>query len=285
MSWEDDREVITQKYFELINLSNLELFGVIKEHLDESNQIFPIIKFILARVEVVLQLTISDKLWDAEIILRSAFETTIKFIFITTSTGEERDIKLEEYWDSLSKINSLKLSDQAKRNLRFFGDSQMHRFAYLPLILSEEKELELRQKWTKAERQKIEQKWSFTEMINQISKKNEGTGLEMILALGHGYRMSSHVIHGDETGIGIIDERESRTPEERDKAHRGHYLRLFSDALSICSLIGIETMAFLSLSEKRKFFFDNVAKLKEIEALEEKYKGKVFDDPDYDQYR
>lgn len=285
MNWNKDKEIITQKYFELINLSNLELFGVIKENLDESNRIFPIIKFVLSRLETVTDLTINDKLWDAEIILRSAFETTVKLMFITTSTGEERETKLEEYWNSLSQINSIKQSEQAKRNMLFFGDSEIHRLAYSPLILSEERELELRQKWTKAERQKVEQKWSFTEMINQISKQNTGNPLEMILALSHGYRMGSHVIHGDETGILIIEERESRTKEEQDKVNQAHYLKLLSDSLTICSFIGIETMAFLNLSEKRKFFFDNVAKLKEIEDLEEKYKGRVFDDPDYDKYR
>lgn len=285
MNWNKDKEIITQKYFELINLSNLELFGTIKENLDESNRIFPIIKFVLSRLETVTELTFNDKLWDAEIILRSAFETTVKLIFITTSTGEERETKLEEYWTSLSEINSIKQSEQAKRNMLYFGDSEIHRLAYSPLILSEEKESELRQKWTKAERQKVEQKWSFTEMINQISKKNAGTPLEMILGLGHTYRMGSHVVHGDETGILIIDERESRTPEEQNKAHRGHYLRLFSDALSICTLIGAETMTFLGLPEKRKFFFENVTKIKEIQSIKEKYEGKVFDDPDYDQYR
>lgn len=285
MNWNEDKEIITQKYFELINLSNLELFGVIKENLDESNRILPIIKFVLSRLETVTNLTLNDKLWDAEIILRSAFETTVKLVFITTSTGLERETKLEEYWTSLSQINSIKQSEQAKRNMLFFGESEIHRLAYSPLILSEEKESELRKKWSKAERQKVEQKWSFTEMINQISKKNAGTPLEMILGLGHTYRLGSHVIHGDETGILIIEERESRTREEQDKAHRGHYLRLFSDALSICSIIGIETMVFLGLFNKKHYFIENVARLKEIEALEEKYKGKVFDDPDYDHFK
>lgn len=284
MNWEEDKETITETYDELIYQSKWELFSVIREHLDESRKIFPLIEFILTRVETVTQLTTNDKLWDAEIILRSAFETTIKLLFNTTSTHEERDIKIVEYWTSLSEINRLKQSEQAKRNMLFFGESEIHRLAYSPLILTEELESELRKKWTKAERQKVEQKWSLTEMIKLISKKHVGTPLEMILALGHGYRIGSHVIHGDETGIGIIKERESRNPEERAKAHQGHYLRLFSDSFIICSLVGIETMSFLGLSEKRNFFFENIAKLKEIEALEKKYKNKVFEDSDYEKF-
>ena len=229
MNWSEDKLEITQKYFEVINLNNLELIAILRDHIDEVNPIYPLIEFVISRLETVTTLVIDDRIWDAEIILRSALETFTKFLFITTAEKDEQKKRIEEYWISLAEINKLKLSEQGKKNLKHFGNSELHRLAYLPLVLSEEDENELRKKWTKSERQKVEQKWSFTEMILSISKAYEGKPLEMLITLTHSYRMSSHVMHGDETGILIIKERESRSQEEYQKAHAGHYLRLLSD--------------------------------------------------------
>lgn len=107
----------------------------------------------------------------------------------------------------------------------------------------------------------------------------------MLVTLAHSYRMSSHVMHGDETGVLIIEERESRKQEEKDKANAGHYLRLMSDCSVYSAFVAIETMSFLNLPDKRKFFFENQNTLEDIQELIKKYQGKVFDDPDYDKYR
>lgn len=285
MNWSEDKLEITQKYFEVINLNNLELIAILRDHIDEVNPIYPLIEFVISRLETVTTLVIDDRIWDAEIILRSALETFTKFLFITTAEKDEQKKRIEEYWISLAEINKLKLSEQGKKNLKHFGNSELHRLAYLPLVLSEEDENELRKKWTKSERQKVEQKWSFTEMILSISKAYEGKPLEMLITLTHSYRMSSHVMHGDETGILIIKERESRSQEEYQKAHAGHYLRLLSDCSVYCAFLGIETASFLNLKEKRQFFFKNREQLQSIDELVEKYQGKVFEDKDYDKYR
>lgn len=285
MSWEKDKDKITQKYFEAINVNNVQLFGIIKENLPKMQPILPLIEFIFSRLETVTALILDNRIWDAEIILRSALETFTKFLFITTADKDEQTIRINEYWNSLAEINSIKQSEQAKRNLDHFGESEIHKIAYLPMILTQEEENKLRKKWTKSERQKVEQKWSFTEMIFSISKNYRGKPLEMIVALTHSYRMSSHVMHGDETGILIIRERESRSKEEYEIAMNGHYLRLLSDTFIYCAFIAIETMDFLSLEQNKKFFFENQKSLDDIQELVQKYHEKVFEDPDYDKYK
>ncbi len=285
MNWDKDKIIITERYFETINISNIELFGIIRENLDELNQVFPIIKFILSRLDTVSVLATNDRLWDAEIILRSALETFLKFMYISISTGDERTKRIDEYFNLLSEISSIKQSAQAKTNLEFFGESEVHRLAYSPQILDNVLEQELRNKWPKPDRQRLEQSWSFSEIIRAISRANKGKPLEMLITLTHSYRMSSHVMHGDETGVLIIEERESRSQEEKDKAKAGHYLRMLSDCSVYSSLLAIETMNFLGLNDKKKFFFENQNQLNDIEELVEKYSGRVFDDPDYDKYR
>lgn len=285
MSWDKDKQLITERYFETININNLELFGIIQENLSELNKVFPIIKFIISRLETVSMLTTSDRLWDAEIILRSALETLLKFMYISTSKGDERVKRIDEYFNLLSEISSIKQSTQAKTNLEFFGDSEIHRLAYSPQILDDQVEKELRNNWPKSDRQRLEQSWSFSEIVRSISRVNKDKPLEMLITLTHSYRMSSHLMHGDETGVLIIEERESRTNEEKDKANRGHYLRLLSDCSVYSSLLAIEIMNFLKLDDKKKIFFKIQNQLDDIQELVKKYHGKVFDDPDYEKYR
>jgi hypothetical protein len=283
--WEDDKQIILEKHFEVINSNNLLLFGTLKDYIVEINPILPLIEFIISRIETVTSLIINDILWDAEIILRSALETFIKLLFITTSSGEEMEKRIHEYWYSLAEINSLAMSEQGKRNLKCFGNIELHKLAFLPLILSDENEKLLRDKWSHKKRHELEQKWSFSEMLKSISNSYNGQPMEMLLALTHSYRMSSHVMHGDELGISIIKERDNRTQEERDKADRGHFLRLISDCCTYCAFVGNESMNFLGLQDKRIIFLKSMRNLDSIQDIIAKYSGKVFEDTDYDKYR
>lgn len=183
----------------------------------------------------------------------------------------------------MAEINQLKQSEQAKKNLHHLGQHETNYLAYTPLVLSEEKENEIRAKWTKAERQKIEQKWSFTEMVNTLAKNYRGQPMEIFVTLLHSYRMSSHVTHGDETGILIIRERDGRPLLEREQANFAHYLRILSDVYEFCRLTAIETMFFLNL--KRDFFIKLQENLNDVKQLIDKYHSDLFKDKDYDVYR
>jgi len=283
MTWIEDKHRVTEAYFTTINLNNLELFRIIKLHFDKVEQILPLIEFMIERFETVTVLTMDDRIWDAEIVLRSGIEILVKFLFITTADKVEQEKRIDEFWNQLEEVNLIKQSEQAKKNLKHLGQYELHNLANMPLLLSEEREQELREKWTKVKRHKLEQKWSFSEIVSSLSKNFRGKPLEMFETISHGYRMSSHVMHGDETGILIIRERNSRPQADRDLAYFCHYLRLLSDVSSYCSLVSIETMNFLGL--KADFFFENQAALNEINKLTEKYHNDLFSDKDYDKFR
>ena len=97
--------------------------------------------------------------------------------------------------------------------------------------------------------------------------------------------MSSHVTHGDETGIQIINERDSRPEEDRNKAYRGHFLRLFSDCFAFTIQIGILTMTYLDLQDEKIHFVNIMEQINDIKDLEAKYKDKIFEESYYDKYR
>ncbi len=283
--WEEDKIAIEEKYLELLNGSNILLFGIVKDHLVAAQPIIPIVTFIMQRLETVVELTSSYRIWDAEIVLRSAMETFVKLLYITTASDDDRSKRLDEFWISLAEINSIKMSEQAKKNLKIFGESEVHRVAYMPLLLPEHLEVELSEKWPRKKRQEVEKRWSFTEIINYIASERKGTPWENITALSHGYRMSSHVAHGDEIGIQIIEERNSRSDEERNKSDRSHYLRLLSDCLVFTTQTGAMTMLYLELDNDQHLFFDIMKDIQSIEELEAKYKDKIFEESYYDKYR
>jgi hypothetical protein len=283
MNWLEDKKYITERYFEAINICNVELYGRIKNHLDEVRPIYPLIGFIIERLVTVTDLTTRDRIWDAEIVHRTALETFIKFLFITSAKKEEQQLRLNEYWNDLEEINRLKQSEQAKKNLAQFGHIEIMRLASAPNVVSHEEEIRLRTKWTKVNRQKLEQKWAFSEILNSLIEDYKGQPMEMFIGLAHSYRMASHVGHGDETGILIIVEREQRSEEQKDIANFAHYLRLMSDSFSYCMWTATETMHFIN--DDPNFFLELNTSLNDIRKLSHQYSLKLYDDPDYDKYR
>lgn len=177
------------------------------------------------------------------------------------------------------------MSGQAKLNLKYFNNSEIYKLAYSPLILPQESEEKLKEKWPRKKRQELENRWSFTQMVKEISAKFKGTPLECFILMTYGYRMGSHIAHGDETGIQIIAERDSRPEIEKNRAYRGHFLRLLNDCLCYTIATGAITMSFLNLKKEETYFWELLKKADNIKDLENKYSRKVFDDPAYDKYR
>lgn len=280
---EEDKAIISEKIFSAINISNIELFGVMKHHLEAVKPVYPIIEFIIERLIAVTNLSIQSLVWDAEIVYRSALETFVKFLYITTATDEEQPTRLNEFWEDLEEINKIKLSEQAKKNLKLFNGQEISRLAFSPLLLSEEHENELRTKWPRVKRKQLEQKWSFSQIVVALSLNYRGYPMESFIGLTHSYRMASHVSHGDETGILIIRERNSRILREKDIADFSHFLRLMSDSFLFTVWTGIETLMFLK--QDPKFFLELKKSLEDLNPILDKYHLQVFDDPLYNRFR
>lgn len=280
---EEDRKIITERYFEAINICNSELFRQIKDDVENIKPIYPLVEFLIQRLSTVTSLTIQNLVWDAEIVCRCALETFIKFVFITSADEQEQEIRLREFWTDLAEIKSIKLSEQAKKSLTLFSEHEIAHLAYSPLVLSEEEELRLKTKWPRVKRQELEQKWSFSEIIATLAKNYRGKPLEAFIGFAYSYRMGSHVSHGDETGILIMLEREYRPPEEKDIANFAHYIRLLSDSFVFSVWTAVETLTYIK--KDVKFFLDLQKSMDDLHTITDKYHLKVFDDPLYNKFR
>lgn len=283
MDWEKDKLTIVNQYYECIEANNRELFSRLDNDISKSKSIYQLVKFIDDRLSAVWFLTINDKLWDADIIDRSVLEALMKLNFIVYApTDEEKKKRLNEFWNDLWEINSLKHSEHSKKHLKHFPD-KLSQLAHLSVILTDKEEEELKSKWNRKDRKALEQKWSFSEILFSLIKDYKGQTFEMMIGLAHEYRMCSHIAHGDETGINIIAERKSRPDDQRQIVNRGHFIKLLSNCLAYASWTSIVAMDFLKAD--KIFFFNNHSRIEQVKDLEKYYHEEVFNDPDYDKYK
>jgi len=220
-----------------IRKARRECADILREPVTELSKIDPafagsitsFLRFIYERQETLLLLTETGRYWDAQIIARPINEALAKLLFISSAKGKERETRIREYWHDLSEVNALRQSDMAKR-LATDAKTEALRRPYLPMILSEEAEATLRAKWTKQKRKRLEQKWSYSEITSWLNERLKSRGPEILSPFSHHYKMSSHLMHADETGLGVMEERASRSPAEVSIAETAHLAMHASDA-------------------------------------------------------
>lgn len=184
-----------------------------------------------------LNLLLQDwKLWDSDILMRSATECATRFIFVSISEPTERANRIEEYEVALNEIDDLQWSEKAKPAVAASTDSDTTMLLG-GVVLSPEREAELRARWPKAKRAQLKQKWSFSEMVRQLSEfHDDGIDLRHYKSLLHGYGLSSHLIHADQTAINMFWDRQEREPHVRKMQEQAHFARLATTQVSILFL-------------------------------------------------
>ncbi len=82
MDWIKDKAVISGDYIEAMNICNLKIFELVGSNFEEIKEAYPLIEYVIERMNAVIALTQQDMLWDADILVRSGLETLVKFGFI-----------------------------------------------------------------------------------------------------------------------------------------------------------------------------------------------------------
>lgn len=146
------------------------------------------------------------------------------------------------------------------------------------LILTSDEEETLRSRWSKARRQALKQKWSFSEMVRQLDKWTKPLfKVDLFSASIHSYGISSHLIHADESGIGLTNDRKRREDEERRLMEETHAHNLM-DLVLVSSMLmtaGLATALRIRVDETSKLIaeFNGIHSYKEpvVESLVEKW--------------
>ena len=212
-------------------------------------------------VNVLLQV---GKLWDADIIMRSALECVTRFIFVGIAPPGERERRIYEYVVGLNEIENIQRSEKAK-NFVSVSTDEIEVMLVGGVVLSPEREAELRDRWPKSKRSIIKQKWSFSEMAREITGFQDGfldlTGYKALL---HRYGLSSHLIHADQTAIDLSWDRENREPQVKKALEQAHYARLATEQVSMLFMCW-RVMAYAMGAESR-----NVEVVKSLRKLNER---------------
>lgn len=204
----------------------------------------PLVRFVTAQLlidchlssESILLLIREQKEWDADIIARALTEGSLKFTYMLDGSPTETKTKVTEYWELLPEFYAIKHSERAKRLLEEVPNPESPEWQpFRDLIIDDEHIQKIRTLYSRQERQALEEKWSFAGICRTFSLSNN-SGLKLLSHLAHGYGMSSHLLHKDADGIGMVWERYTRPPEKQAAVKMGHAARIVSDVCSFSKL-------------------------------------------------
>lgn len=222
-----------------------ECYDVAKPYIEpDCAGLDPYVRFVIAQLfischlssESALILVRNGKEWDSDVICRSVLEGSIKFVYLLNGDDASRKQRAEEYWELLPSFSAIKRSDRARALLSALENSEDESWRPFWDLIVESEEIEtIRSRYNKKQRHIIEQRWSFTDIVKDFSKEDL-PGLNLLVHLSHGYVMSSHVLHMDGDGVGMIWERYQRSPENYYAISIAHAARVVSDVCSFSAL-------------------------------------------------
>ncbi len=181
--------------------------------------------------ESSLLLSAYGQLWDAEVVLRSVAEATLKFAYIL-QTHEDFKQRIHEYSVDHFNISLLRDDHKIREVLSALGDTDSREWKPLrDRLLPDEQLDDLKKSYSRATRRSIESKWGVAGILETFRRSGDTTS-SRLRGLLHGYALASHIQHADYIGISVPDDRERRDPARRDAIHLAHLSRTISDAFS-----------------------------------------------------
>lgn len=183
------------------------------------------------RSQATLMLTSWSMPWDAEIVLRAFYETAAKVLLLTKSPKAQQEKLLTEFWDDFDSIHTIRRARKAAFALGTPGESETDRDVFEALINPDYNDLSHRH--NKAARKEIEQRWSFSEIIETLSRLGDGEDVRHVRSLLHMYGMASHFVHGDKTALDMAHDRVTRPEPERSIVAAAQAARIHSDIVHL----------------------------------------------------
>lgn len=218
--------------------------------------------------ESILMLTGYDAIWEADILLRSLFEGTIKYIFMMQGCLKEKNNLIEEYYSIVPEMQKIGDHEKAVEAINIFKSKGIEKHPFQLSLLKDEELKKLKEKYPKSRIRELSQEWSYKNILkNLIEKDNK---YEVLATTLYTYSFSSHLIHYDGECLkqrsGTLINNVVRNDESLDLAH---LLRIISNVVSLGTLRVSEYVKVYNLDVKQyeENFNDNFAFLNEIETI------------------
>jgi hypothetical protein len=175
------------------------------------------------------------KLWDAEILLRTVAESSLKLTFICIGDESEQQARTDEFLVVLPEIARLKRHRRAEELIHRVAD--VHPEQWRPItdvLLSPEEYQALNARYPKARRDSIEKRSGFARIAEELGRS--GKQFQDLVAMMYSYGMGSHAVHQDGDAILMMWEREQRGEERIRAVEQAHGARGISDVVTFAYL-------------------------------------------------
>ncbi|RII32952.1 hypothetical protein D2A34_19135 [Clostridium chromiireducens] len=219
-------------------------------NISEYNQFVSIQLFtnLYATSESILFLVREYRVFDADILLRSVIEGSVKYIYLMNGDLETDSEIIKEYYDLIPEMQKLSEHRKAVEALELFKLYSVQKHPFETSILTEEEINLLQEKYPNKIRKSLEQKWGFGTLLKEIVKYDKK--YESLFGLYYAYSLSSHFMHQDGEGIKMIYEgmRENaiKSNYELDK---GHAVRIISNVLSLSVIRASEYLSKYNIND------------------------------------
>jgi hypothetical protein len=213
-----------------------EIAGLFERYGETTPDVTPTLKrlfwYLSERNQAVSFLVSWGYSWDAEIILRSFYETAAKILFICFAEDQDKPELMDEFWNKLGSINDRRRARKAEFSAQV--DEANTPSGVIFKASKDERLFDLDAKGNKAERKRLEQKWSFSEIIESLDGRMVGgkplVGIKSVL---HIYGVCSHLAHADSAAMDLMADRATRSEDELGHLQAGHISRILSDQVSL----------------------------------------------------
>ena len=197
---------------------------------DERETILSLLSATARASESALLLCAFGQLWDAEILVRSVLEGSLKFAYLLQSP-DSFSVRHSEYAQDLFSIALVKDHHKCEELLRSVPNPDHAEWRPIRDRLLSPKELKERiAAHDRVHRRELENRWGFTGLVVELTRSGDPL-FRYLSAMAHAYSIASHIHHMDMIGSSIPLDRDRRTPQRRESIHIAHEERLIFDVL------------------------------------------------------
>lgn len=171
-----------------------------KEHGENQDVVVPLFTSLHSTSESILILLLNKAIFDADVLLRTVMEGTIKYCYLMTGTEKEKQEKYAEYKVELTNIDKILDHNKAVEAVDILREFPMNSTKPFELsILSDDELSELSKKYPKKERDALKRKWSYQSLLRSLA--HVYPEYEAQLGTVSTYSLTSHFCHYDWTGL------------------------------------------------------------------------------------
>lgn len=198
----------------------------------EQDVTVPLFTTLHSTSESILILLSNQAIFDADVLLRTVMEGTIKYCYLMTGSQKERHDKYIEYKYKLTEIDRLLDHFKALETINILMKHSDNSVEPFKLSVLAENEVEQLQKIYPAKiRNEIKSRWSYQSLLRNLADHHPE--YEAQLGSFSTYSLTSHFCHFDWTGVSSRQAQIADAPcEESVVFDVGHAIRIVANLLS-----------------------------------------------------